>query len=89
MAVMTQQEMGWCQRLFLIRIIGNKGEGSAIDASFNFMESCLQLSSRQAVSTHYFFLRADFTDLTSLSHHPPHQGELGAMNRYSGVKGPN
>ena len=27
------------------------------------------------------FLRADFTDLTSLSHHPPHQGELGAMNR--------
>ena len=35
------------------------------------------------------FLRADFTDLTSLSHHPPHQGELGAMNRHSGVRGPN
>ena len=56
MAVMTTQEMGWCQRLFLIRIIRNKGEGSVIDASFNFMESCLQLSSCQTVPAHCFSL---------------------------------
>ena len=35
------------------------------------------------------FLRADFTDMTSLSNHPPNQGELGGMNRHSGVRGSN
>ena len=55
-------------RLHLIQIIGKRGHWSAIDAE-------------QFPLT--VFLKADFVNLTSLSHHTPHLGNLGVMNRHS------
>ena len=42
---------------------------------------------RRRVPKHFY--KEPFTDLTILSHMPPHQGESGMINRQSGDRGPN